>query len=186
MTEIVLTRRVPVGTRFRPRKWATRHWQGYRLQLARSTVRIVSRRWWGISAWSIVRDGVESKLWEADTYMELAEMKKRKPSGEAASTAVHLAAVESVVFSKLHPIVAHCSATKYDDGDARKPGWVTIKTMGSAWIVEAKDPDTCCRLTVVQSSLDDALALLSLMLEAEEAPWESDPWLKQQGSRKKS
>lgn len=112
-------------------------------------------------------------------------MKKRKPPGESSGDALHLAAMESTVFGNLHPIVAHCCSTKYDDGTPRKTGWVTMKTMGSAWVLEAKDPDTCSKLTVVQSSLDDALALLSVLLEAEEAPWESDPWMKQQASKKK-
>jgi len=85
--------------------------------------------------------------------------------------------VESDVFAKLHALVAHCAATKYDDGEPRKPGWFTVRTRGSAWEVEVKDPETACRLVIVQQTLDDALALAHVLLETEDAPWEPDQWL---------
>jgi len=112
-------------------------------------------------------------------------MVKRRVKGASESEAQHVAAVESAIFTKLHPLVAHCAATKYDDGEPRKPGWITIKTMGAAWVLEAKDPDTCSRLVVVQQTLDDALLLASVLLESDEAPWEPDPWLSQQAARNK-
>jgi hypothetical protein len=96
---------------------------------------------------------------------------------EGADAPSHLAAVESVLFSRLQPLVSHCTDTRYDTGEARQVGWWTVKTMGSAWVVEVKDPDTCSRLVVVQQTLDDALMLASVLLESEEAPWEPDPWL---------
>jgi len=116
------------------------------------------------------------------TYRSMAQMKKKK-KGDQAGDARHLAAMESNVFTQCTGIVAHCAVTRYDDGDPRKTGWLTIKTQGSAWVVEAKDPDTCGRLQVVQASLDDALALMSVMLESEEAPWEHDVWLAQQKAK---
>lgn len=103
---------------------------------------------------------------------------KRRDRASTTTDAQHLATVESKLFSQLHPLVAHCCCTKYDDSTSRKPGWWTVKTMGSAWVVEVKDPDTCSRLVVVQQTLDDALALASVLLESDEAPWEPDPWLK--------
>lgn len=90
----------------------------------------------------------------------------------------HLAAMESNVFAKLHNVVAHCAVTRYDDGDPRQPGWITVKTMGSAWIVQIKDPDSCMQMSCTAQSLDDALCLADLMLGAESAPWEPDPFLR--------
>lgn len=110
-------------------------------------------------------------------------MKKRRVGGETTKDVKHLAALETVVLGKLHPIVAHAAICQYDDGTPRKTGWITIKTMGSAWVLEAKDPDSAAKITVVQSSLDDALALLSVLLESDEAPWEPDPWLAQMNAR---
>jgi len=112
-------------------------------------------------------------------------MKRRRAGGETTKDVKHLAALESTVLQNMHPIIAHCAVCQYDDGTSRKPGWVTLKTMGSAWVLEAKDPDSCAKITVVQSSLDDALALLSVLLEADEAPWELDPWLQQQAAKNK-
>lgn len=96
----------------------------------------------------------------------------------------HLAAMESIVFSKLHSLVAHCSVTRYDDGDPRVPGWWTVKTVGSSWVVQLKEPDTCLQMQVHGQTLDDALALADLLLGSDEAPWEPDPWAR--ANREKS
>lgn len=111
---------------------------------------------------------------------------KKKSSGPAPAGADrphHLAAVESTVFSRLFNLVQHCCVTRYDDGDARKPGWFTVKTMGSAWVVQVKDPDAAVSLSATAQNLDDALALADLLLGSEEAPWEPDPFLKAQRSK---
>jgi len=114
-----------------------------------------------------------------------AMKKKNVGNGGKDSPHRHLAPVESNVFDRLSQIVAHCAVTKYEDGDPRKPGWVTLKTLGSAWIVEAKDPDSAAKLTASADTLDNALALLDLLLGSEEAPWEPDQWLRQQGQKKR-
>ena len=122
-------------------------------------------------------------IWVAvtDEWERSKPLVKKKRQGDAAAPKVkHLAALESNVLSRFLPIIEHCAVCQYEDGSPRKTGWVTIKTMGSSWVLEAKDPDSCSRLTVVQTTLDDALALLSITLESEEAPWEPDPWLKKQ------
>jgi len=93
--------------------------------------------------------------------------------------------MESVILAKYHSLVAHCAATRYDDGDPRQPGWFTVKTLGSAWLVEVKDPDTCARLVVIQATLDDAITLAALLLDSEECPWEPDPWLTAAKAKKK-
>lgn len=114
------------------------------------------------------------------------EMKKIKVGATGSSGAArHLAPVETDILCRLANLVAHCCVTKYEDGDPRKPGWVTIKTMGAAWVVEAKDPDACARLTATADTLDNALVLVDMLLGAEEAPWENDPWLKRQGGKTK-
>lgn len=94
----------------------------------------------------------------------------------------HLAAIETTLLSRHLELVKHCCVTRYDDGDPRKPGWMTIKTMGSAWIVQVKDPDACLSLTATGQTLDDALSLADLLLGSEEAPWEPDHFLKRQGA----
>lgn len=113
-------------------------------------------------------------------------MRRIKPGGSAeGSPAKHLAAVESDVLSRLPNLVSHCCVIKYDDGESRRPGWWTVKTMGSAWVVEVKDPDSCCRIQATGNTLDDAMALADLLLGAEQAPWEPDPWLASSQARGK-
>lgn len=93
--------------------------------------------------------------------------------------------MESEVFSRLSNLVSHCAVTRYDDGTPRKTGWFTIKVMGAAWIVQVKDPDGCCSMSLTAQTLDDALALADVMLGADDAPWEPDPFLRSAESRKK-
>jgi len=112
-------------------------------------------------------------------------MKRRKKPDGVVPDVEHLAFMESDVFAKLHALVAHCACIKYEDGTARKPGWWTLKTMGSAWVVEVKDPDTCSVLRVVQQTVDDALVLACKLLDSDDAPWEPDQWLRQQASKGK-
>jgi len=105
--------------------------------------------------------------------------KRTVPSqGGSSGGAQHLAAAESNVFHKLSKLVEHCCVTRYDDGEPRKPGWFTVKTMGSAWVVQVKEPDTGLSMQCTAQTLDDALALADLMLSSDEAPWEPDAFLR--------
>lgn len=113
---------------------------------------------------------------------------KKRVVGAAASSPdgpVHLAALESGIFSSLHPIVRHCAVVRYDTGEARTPGKLFLETLGSAWKLAATDPDTCSKLQVVSQNLDDALALLSLLLDAEDTPWEVDQYAVNRSRQKK-
>lgn len=174
------------GRRRRPCRWLSKDWETWAFVKNGAKVVLYGRRWFGICAWSVERRGVVSQCWPDATWIGDVAMKKRVPRAVGAEAPAHLAAVESNLFSRLMPLVAHCCETRYDDGTARTPGWWTLKTMGSAWIVEIKDPDTCSRLVVVQQSVDDALALASVLLESEEAPWEPDPWMRAAAAKKKT
>lgn len=137
----------------------------------------------GTTYWSRT-DGRNVRLWYslANDYSEVLRMKRRQaPSNTSGQK--HLAPLESNVMGGHHPLVQHMAVTQYDDGEPRKPGWITVKTFGSSWQIECKDPDACVSLRVVASTLDEALTLASLLLESEEAPWEPDMWLQQQASK---
>lgn len=97
----------------------------------------------------------------------------------------HLAAVESSVLHQFPALVQHCCVTAYDDGDPRKPGWFTVKTMGSSWVIQLKDPDAQVSLTATAQTLDDALSLAELLISGDDAPWEPDHFLRAQGTPKK-
>lgn len=116
---------------------------------------------------------------------EFSMKKVLENSAAVACTAAHLAAIDCTAFSQFPALVAHCCVVRYDDGDARQPGWFTVKTRGAAWIVQVKDPDSCCQLQATGNSLDDAMALAELLLSSDQAPWEPDLWLKRQNGKSK-
>lgn len=120
----------------------------------------------------------------APLVWERPSMKKRQPA-TATGGAKHLAALESDLFGQLLPLVEHCAIRQYDDGEAREPGWLTIKTQGAAWCVQVKDPDGACSFTAVAQSLDKALETAALLLACDEAPWEPDAFLAASKARKK-
>jgi len=74
---------------------------------------------------------------------------------------------------------------QYEDGEPRVPGWFTVKTMGAGWVVQVKDPDSCCSFSVVGRTIDEAFATAALLLGCEEAPWEPDSFLAASAARNK-
>jgi len=170
----------------RPRQWAPR--RSFSL-----IVISVAREVW---TWYLPRRGYYAYRWRRrdvpnaqwhDYPFTRIEMKKKTAAAAPApgDGPKHLAPMESTVFTRLHHIVAHCAVSRYDDGDPRRPGWITIQTLGSAWKVMIKDPDGCCQMSAIGNTLDDARALADLLLSSEDAPWEPDPFLKRQDSGKK-
>jgi hypothetical protein len=119
-------------------------------------------------------------------YLPVMEsrLKKRTPQAANGTGPKNLAAVESRVFGALMNIVAHLADVRYDDASPRTPGTLFIKTLGGAWLVTAKEPDAGCQLPVTANTLDDALAGLDLLLGADDAPWEIDPWARSRGQKK--
>lgn len=117
---------------------------------------------------------------------EKPDMKKRVAKGALAGDARHLAPVETNRFADAMPLVEHCAIRKYDDGDPREPGWFTIKTIGSSWAVQVKDPDGAVSFTAVAPTLDQAVETACLLLACDEAPWEPDRFLAAQKGGKKA
>jgi len=109
-------------------------------------------------------------------YTEDQDMKRRATTADSPEAPAHFADVESVIFAKLHPIVAHLAVARYDDGTARQPGTLMIRTVGASWQVTAKEPDVAAQLVITAPTLDDALAALCLALESDQTPWQPDPW----------
>jgi hypothetical protein len=129
---------------------------------------------------NLLQPPAESRRWG------LPEMKKKSVK-TGAEGGKHLAALETTRWGDMLSLVEHCAVTRYDDGDARTPGWITIKTSGAAWLVQVKDPDSASSFTAVAETLDKALETAALLLACDEAPWEPDRWLlaQQSGKRKK-
>lgn len=163
----------------------SKDWYIWTVVLRCMHVKLARRKWYGITALSVSSPGRETRTLTGVEWVGDLMAMKRKGRPGSSGDAVHLAAMETNLLVRHQALVAHCAEIKYDDGEPRQPGWFTVKTMGSAWVIEIKDPDSCSRLVVVQQTLDDALTLAQLLLEAEEAPWESDPWLVAARAKKK-
>lgn len=112
-------------------------------------------------------------------------MKKRTVRTDGTAGPVHLAPMESNYLTQIQPIVAHCATCRYSDGSPRRPGWITVSTAGTSWVVTAKEPDAAAQLRVTGATLDEALDMLSLLLDSEDAPWEPDRFLASDGKKKK-
>lgn len=95
----------------------------------------------------------------------------------------HLAAMETTRFADVMSLVEHCALLKYEDGSPRQPGWITIKTNGSAWTIQVKDPDTACSFAAVADTLDKAVETAALLLSCDDAPWERDRFLVDQQAK---
>lgn len=102
---------------------------------------------------------------------------KRRVAQKVLADATHLASQDTVPFMDYPALVQHCTVMKYDDGETREPGWITIKTKGAAWVVSVKDPDGCCGIDVIGETLDKALSDADKLISADDCPWVPDPWM---------
>lgn len=110
---------------------------------------------------------------------------KKKNVKAGAEAGKHLAPMETNYLGALLPLVEHCALRQYEDGDPREPGYFTVRTSGSAWQIQVKDPDACVSFTTTADTLDKALETAVLLLSCDEAPWEHDRWLEDAKKRKK-
>jgi hypothetical protein len=103
-------------------------------------------------------------------------MKRRIPAVSADAPPVP-ASKHSVIWGKLPALRDFLTATAYEDGSTRVPGYMQVKTIGVAWQVTLYDPDSGARLPVRATELDAAFALAEQLLGVEDAQWEVDRYL---------
>jgi len=171
--------------RGRPCRWLPRGKGEFRVYLGHFTFLLHYRQ--GAGIWCRARVRRTQCPYSEPTALrwEQPNMKKRVPKGALDGEVKHLAPVETTRFADLMPLVEHCAMRRYDDGDPREPGWVTIKTQGAAWCVQVKDPDGAVSFTAVGQTLDGALETAALLLACDEAPWEPDRFLASQKANQK-
>lgn len=90
----------------------------------------------------------------------------------------------STLLPKCPALREFISATVYDDGTPRTPGYVTFRNRVTTYEVTVYDPDSASRLCARGPDLDHTLNLLEKLLGAEEAPWEPDRYLQEQQQSK--
>lgn len=146
-------------------------------------IELAARRGCGYLPWCVRRPDRVAWMFPGRSYDEVCGMKRKRQAVEQAG-GVASAALNSKMLADVLPIVQHLAVRTYDDGAPRTPGTLMVKTVGSMWQMIAKDPDSKQQLLVLAASLDDALLLLSMLLEAEDAPWEPDPYARDTGPKK--
>lgn len=170
----------------KPHRWSPRGEAQYRIRMPNGIEMLLTKLPRSGLSLTALRSGRHKDDRLLRQYQSVRELvKKRSVRPEGAIRPKHLAPVESELLRDLMSLVEHCAITAYDDGDARRPGWITLRTLGSAWQAEVKDPDTASRLVVTMPTVDEMLVTLDALLRADEAPWEPDPWLAQAAARTK-
>jgi hypothetical protein len=108
---------------------------------------------------------------------------KRRIAARPGDAVVPALPSASVHWPKLPALREFLTATKYDDGTPRTPGYVTVRNRVSTFEVTVYDVDGCCRLSSRAGKLDDALSLVEQLLGVEDAPWEPDRYLTEQAAK---
>jgi len=110
-------------------------------------------------------------------------MKRRAAPAESNPLTKALPAL-SVMLGKLPALREFITATSYDDGSPRQPGYFTFRNRTTTFEVTAYDVDAGLRLACRGEKIDDAFALLEQLLGVEDAPWEVDNYLMEQAKRR--
>lgn len=172
--------------RFRKRRGSLgRDWRRLYLLVGSVRIELAARRGFGYTAWAFdsPRRG-RVLLWGVETYQEMLAMRKKRVAADVPKAA-HLAPMESQLFCSMMSVLEHCAMVLYDDGTPRKPGWYTVRTFGSTWQMEIKDPDTLQMMRITQPTHDDMWLMAALLLASEDAPWEPDVWAQAQARKSK-
>jgi len=119
------------------------------------------------------------------TPLSLEVMRMRRLSSSGSSAVPSALPRESKVLVKLPLLCEFLSATAYEDGTKREPGYFTMRNRGHCYEATAYDPDSGLRLPVRGPNLDHVFAALEQLLGTAEAPWEVDDYLMSRVSKKK-
>jgi len=129
--------------------------------------------------------GWNQVLWREPPRSKNVKRRATTAASEVTGGPVHLAAVETILMGQFPSLVAHLVTTRWDDGTARTPGTLLVKTMGSSHVLVLKEPDDALQMQVMAQTLDDVFELAELLLSGEKAPWEPDPWAKARNTKSK-
>lgn len=121
--------------------------------------------------------------WEPEVWP--VPIKRKSPSGEMPP--VPALTVQTKILMKCHLLMEFITATAYEDGTVRTPGYFTIRNRTIEFECTLYDPDGGVRCAVRARDMDNLLAAVETLLGAEDAVWEQDQYLmsRRPKSRKK-
>lgn len=110
---------------------------------------------------------------------------KRREVGTGAGYIAPALSADSKLLGKLPAVMEFLTATAYEDGTPRTPGYMWVSNRTVAFEVTIFDPDGCAKLPALGKTLDEAFALLEAHLRAESPPWQQDGFLVKKAAEKK-
>lgn len=116
---------------------------------------------------------------------EVRSMKRRSVAADGLPV-VPAIGMASTILAKLPHLREFLTATAYDDGTARRPGYLWLSNKGSVLEVVLFDPDACARMPVTAVTFDDVLLAAEKLLGVEEAPWQQDSYLAERMAKKRT
>lgn len=175
----------PGFRRCRVRQWCPRHRQTW-LHIV-GVLRWYLVRWTPYVGWECLTSGpVSQPVVEPETYYPThkeADVKRREQPAGVGVPQVPLPAA-SVLLGKLPGVREFVTATSYEDGTIRTPGYLTLRNRQVTFEITLYDPDSGSRLVARAAKLDDVLALVEQLLGVTDAPWEVDDYLTAQLTRR--
>lgn len=172
------------GGIYKPRRWLGRRraWWYHIVGRRRYTMTFLPRCGVGVTAcstWDV------EQAWFTTYWERVGWLVKRPKLTSTSSGHAPLPGPGSHFGSRWTPLCVFAAAGQYDDGSVRQPGYWTMRASPLGWVVTMVDPSAEARLQVIGATVDEALDLACLMLEADDAPWMPDLWGKQRTRRKK-
>lgn len=113
------------------------------------------------------------RVWDSGRMIEMA-LKRRDVTTPTSRPALP---AESAALKRFPTLCEWLTATTYDDGSVRVPGYLWFSNRGIAFEVTLFDPDACVKMPCLGRTIDEALACAETHLRAEDAPWQPDPYL---------
>lgn len=120
-----------------------------------------------------VRGGEVAVRW---TYGDERMPIKKRVAGEDLPPIPALS-IESAILKKCPLVMEFCTATAYEDGSARQPGYYTMRNRTIEFELTVYDPDAGMRLTVRSREHDRCFHGMEVLLGAPDTQWEVDRYL---------
>lgn len=141
-------------------------------------------KWDAMRVLSLTRPDVPGGQVTFLTIEEVREMGLKRRVPPAQELPLPALPSESRVLAKCPLLREFLSATAYEDGSPRTPGYCTLRPRFIEWEITLYDPDAGLRVAVRARTLDDVFAAAEVVLSASEAPWEQDHYLTEQLAKK--
>jgi len=136
--------------------------------------------------WLVAVDLVDgqtlTRIWESS--YELADMGIKRRAVALKQQPLPELSRESTILKKCPALMEFLTATQFDDGSCREPGYYSMRNRGASFELTIYDPNAGLRLPVNAATHDACFAMVEQHLGVDEAPWQVDRYLAEQCAKK--